>query len=296
MFRFSALFGAVGRTPPNARFSQLSHVNNRWNTPSFPALYCCCSETVARAIVRDIFRFAGVDLADLQETAQPQLVEIHWASEPIDCTRRAGGATGRSTIGETGCRIRSVSDGMDLRVLRSSSSSAISFAAIADAEHAHGFFLKFKANTVIADAEPILGRIDVLKLLHVSCTSGAEALNGHLDPSGIAFIEFRHILQRCLGLFNLHPLQTQPAHSFLMRNASAAVQPDPLPGLRDLLFFFVGLRFVVDLRMAQRADSGIDDCFEKSYQCRKQFGSDLKKNRFLNMSGCVLFLIGLRRI
>jgi len=54
-----------------------------------------------------------------------------------------------------------------------------------------------------------------------------------------------------------------------MRNASAAVQPEPLPGLRDLLFFFVGLRFVVDLRMAQRADSGIDDCFEKSYQCRK---------------------------
>jgi hypothetical protein len=63
--------------------SQLSHVNNRWNTPSFPALYCCCSEIVARAIVRDIFRYAAVDLADLQETAQPQLVEIQWSGEPI---------------------------------------------------------------------------------------------------------------------------------------------------------------------------------------------------------------------
>jgi len=75
--------------PDDARFSQFSRVNNRWNTPSFPALYCCCSETVARAIVRDIFRFAGVDLAGLQETAQPQLVEIHWSGEPIDMVSEA---------------------------------------------------------------------------------------------------------------------------------------------------------------------------------------------------------------
>jgi hypothetical protein len=50
----------------------------------FPALYCCCSEAVVRAIVRDIFRVAGVDVADLQEGAQPQLVEIDWTGEPID--------------------------------------------------------------------------------------------------------------------------------------------------------------------------------------------------------------------
>jgi hypothetical protein len=86
------IFRVVRRGWPDAadtRFSQFSHVNNRWNTPRFPALYCCCSETVARAIVRDIFRFAGVDLADLQETAQPQLVEIHWSGEPIDMVSEA---------------------------------------------------------------------------------------------------------------------------------------------------------------------------------------------------------------
>ena len=40
--------------PADAKFSQLSRVDNRWNTPGFPALYCCCSETVARAIMREI--------------------------------------------------------------------------------------------------------------------------------------------------------------------------------------------------------------------------------------------------
>ena len=51
--------------PVDAKFSQLSYVNNRWNTPVFPALYCCCPEVVARAIVRDIFRLTGAGLADL---------------------------------------------------------------------------------------------------------------------------------------------------------------------------------------------------------------------------------------
>jgi hypothetical protein len=70
--------------PVDARFSQLPHVNNRWNTPRFPALYCCCSEAVARAVVRDIFRLTGIDLADLQEAAQPQLAEIEWSGELVD--------------------------------------------------------------------------------------------------------------------------------------------------------------------------------------------------------------------
>jgi len=70
--------------PLDTTFSQRPHVSNRWNTPAFPALYCRCSEFVARAIVRDIFRLTGVDLADLQEAAQPQLVELHWTGKPID--------------------------------------------------------------------------------------------------------------------------------------------------------------------------------------------------------------------
>ena len=72
------------RDPVDAGFSQLPHVNNRWNNSDFPALYCCCSEAVARAVVRDIFRVTGVDLADLQDAAQPQLTEIHWSGELVD--------------------------------------------------------------------------------------------------------------------------------------------------------------------------------------------------------------------
>src|SRR5271163_163838 len=70
--------------PLDPTFSQRSHVNNRWNTARFPALYCCCSDAVARAIVRHIFRLTGVDIADLQEAVQPQLVEILWTGEPVD--------------------------------------------------------------------------------------------------------------------------------------------------------------------------------------------------------------------
>lgn len=68
--------------PLDATYSQT--VDNRWNTARFPALYCCCSQTVARAIVRNVFRLTGADLADLQETRQPQLIEIDWSGEPID--------------------------------------------------------------------------------------------------------------------------------------------------------------------------------------------------------------------
>src|SRR5947199_180585 len=68
----------------DARFSQRRDVDNRWNTPEFPALYCCCSEAVARAIVRDILRITGADIADLQEPYQPQLVEIGWTGEVAD--------------------------------------------------------------------------------------------------------------------------------------------------------------------------------------------------------------------
>lgn len=72
--------------PIDTAFSQRPNVDNRWNTVDFPALYCCCSETVASAIVKDIFRITGATLADLLETAYPQLVEIQWQGQPIDMT------------------------------------------------------------------------------------------------------------------------------------------------------------------------------------------------------------------
>jgi hypothetical protein len=49
-------------------------------------LYCCCSEEVASAIAIDVFRATGATLADLQDAAYPQLVEIHWKGEPVDMT------------------------------------------------------------------------------------------------------------------------------------------------------------------------------------------------------------------
>jgi RES domain-containing protein len=70
--------------------SQLATADNRWNTPEFPALYCCCSPVVARAIVRDRLRSSGVDLEDLHEEARPQLVEIHWTGRVTDMATEIG--------------------------------------------------------------------------------------------------------------------------------------------------------------------------------------------------------------
>jgi len=36
--------------------------------------------------VKDIFRITGATIADLLETAYPQLVEIHWRGTPVDMT------------------------------------------------------------------------------------------------------------------------------------------------------------------------------------------------------------------
>jgi hypothetical protein len=52
--------------------------------PDFPALYSCCSKRIARAIVKDRFGIAGVELTDLQDTAYPQLVEVHWVGRSVD--------------------------------------------------------------------------------------------------------------------------------------------------------------------------------------------------------------------
>ncbi len=75
--------------PTDASFSQ-SHTDNRWNTPAFPALYCCCSERVARAVVDDRLRRLAVELADLTPDAQPQLAEIDWTGTVVDMISEEG--------------------------------------------------------------------------------------------------------------------------------------------------------------------------------------------------------------
>jgi RES domain-containing protein len=76
--------------PLDTSYSQRPSANNRWNTPEFPALYCGCSERVARAVARDIFRLAAVEIADLQDAALPELVEIDWIGDLVDVASAAG--------------------------------------------------------------------------------------------------------------------------------------------------------------------------------------------------------------
>ena len=75
--------------PLDAGFSRRGE-GGRWNTPEFPALYCCCSPGVARAVAMDIFRLAGVELSDLVPDARPQLVEIGWSGGVSDMASANG--------------------------------------------------------------------------------------------------------------------------------------------------------------------------------------------------------------
>ncbi len=75
--------------PLNVSHSQ-TRVDNRWNTADFPALYCCCSTRVARAVVLDVFRFTGVEMSELQLAARPQLIEISWRGDVIDMVSEMG--------------------------------------------------------------------------------------------------------------------------------------------------------------------------------------------------------------
>ena len=62
----------------------------RWNSGEFGALYCCCSEWVARAVALDRLRLAGLDMTDLQTPARPQLVEISWSGRVVDVSSNEG--------------------------------------------------------------------------------------------------------------------------------------------------------------------------------------------------------------
>jgi RES domain-containing protein len=77
------------RRPLDASFSQTKG-DRRWNTPDFPALYCCCSVLVARAVTRDLFRLAGITESDLAESYRPRLIELEWAGRVADVASEAG--------------------------------------------------------------------------------------------------------------------------------------------------------------------------------------------------------------
>lgn len=58
--------------------------DNRWNMAEFPALYCCCSEAVARAVTLDVLRLSNVVIEDLQAEVRPALAELSWSGEVVD--------------------------------------------------------------------------------------------------------------------------------------------------------------------------------------------------------------------
>lgn len=72
----------------------------RWNPPgAFPALYGCCSERVAGAVVRDLWRTGAIEAEDLSPAARPQLVEFRWAGTVVDAVSLAGLAAAGLTRG-----------------------------------------------------------------------------------------------------------------------------------------------------------------------------------------------------
>jgi hypothetical protein len=75
--------------PLDASFSRRA-ADRRWNTAEFAALYCCCSEGVARAVTLDVFRYAGLVLDDLQPQQRPQLAEIGWSGPVVDVVSGPG--------------------------------------------------------------------------------------------------------------------------------------------------------------------------------------------------------------
>jgi RES domain-containing protein len=75
--------------PLDATWSQTAR-DRRWNTADFPALYCCLSLDVARAVTRDLLGFSGIELADLQPAYRPRLVEIAWSGEVVDVATAPG--------------------------------------------------------------------------------------------------------------------------------------------------------------------------------------------------------------
>lgn len=75
--------------PIDASFSRRAP-DRRWNDAAFPALYCCCSEAVARAVALDVLDYAGLRLEELQPAARPELAEIAWEGSVADAATPEG--------------------------------------------------------------------------------------------------------------------------------------------------------------------------------------------------------------
>jgi RES domain-containing protein len=77
------------RDATDASHSQ-TRTDNRWNTTKFPALYCCCSVPVARAVALDLFQAASVLVEDLQPEVRPALAKLSWAGQVVDVASENG--------------------------------------------------------------------------------------------------------------------------------------------------------------------------------------------------------------
>ena len=78
------------QNPLDTSFSQRKAADNRWNTDRFPALYCCCSVPVARAVTLDVFRYSGVEPTDLLPGFRPKLAEVSWSGPVVDVVSANG--------------------------------------------------------------------------------------------------------------------------------------------------------------------------------------------------------------
>jgi len=67
-----------------------ARADNRWNTPEFPALYCCCSLPVATAVARLKIRRTGLTLDQISPDRLPALREILWDGRVVDMASPGG--------------------------------------------------------------------------------------------------------------------------------------------------------------------------------------------------------------
>jgi hypothetical protein len=78
------------KDPLDVSYSQKAP-DNRWNTPDFPTLYCCCSTKTAQAVAEDLFIGTfRVQLIDLLPSVVPNLVEIGWSGRVVDVASAEG--------------------------------------------------------------------------------------------------------------------------------------------------------------------------------------------------------------
>jgi hypothetical protein len=101
--------------------------------------------------------------------------------------------------------------------------STIGLPPVPDAQNGDGRAAAVEADSIVADAEAELRRIDVLQTFDVAGTAFSETFNRLLDPARNALFEASHVIDGCLGPCNLHSLQPEPAHGLSVRNAFATI-------------------------------------------------------------------------